>query len=298
MSGIKIENEYVPGFAYYLQQNRFLPRPSGRLEYEARGSLCYLGLPSFSLDMATTSADNLALKRYYSAINSVSTKLSGLVFTGELRESLRMIRSPARALRYGVSDYLRHLKRVGPTIAKRKRKSFVRDTWLEYSFGWRPLISDLDSAIDAFYSSKVTKPIFEMVKGSGRDKRVKSFLTNQQASNGGLIWAYDVEDTEEVFVQYRGVYRSTGNGVSNSHHYGFKPAEFLPTLWELIPYSFLVDYFTNVGDIISSWSYRWQASDWTARLIRRQGQKTTMNEKVLQPVSDATFLRSASGDPS
>jgi hypothetical protein len=35
---------------------------------------------------------------------------------------------------------------------------------------------------------------------------------------------------------------------------GFDPSSFLPTVWELIPYSFLIDYFTNIGDVIEGWS--------------------------------------------
>jgi hypothetical protein len=34
--------------------------------------------------------------------------------------------------------------------------------------------------------------------------------------------------------------------------FGFTPSEFVPTAWELMPWSFLVDYFTNIGDILTS----------------------------------------------
>jgi hypothetical protein len=34
--------------------------------------------------------------------------------------------------------------------------------------------------------------------------------------------------------------------------FGFTPSELVPTAWELLPWSFLVDYFVNVGDVLSS----------------------------------------------
>lgn len=34
--------------------------------------------------------------------------------------------------------------------------------------------------------------------------------------------------------------------------FGIMPSQFLPTVWELIPYSWLVDYFTNMGDIVAA----------------------------------------------
>jgi hypothetical protein len=33
---------------------------------------------------------------------------------------------------------------------------------------------------------------------------------------------------------------------------GFNLKEFVPTAWELIPYSFLVDYFSNIGEILEA----------------------------------------------
>jgi hypothetical protein len=36
---------------------------------------------------------------------------------------------------------------------------------------------------------------------------------------------------------------------------GFRLDEFVPTLWEVLPWSFLVDYFSNVSEIISAATY-------------------------------------------
>jgi len=40
----------------------------------------------------------------------------------------------------------------------------------------------------------------------------------------------------------------------NWNLFGFQPSEFLPTAWELLPWSFLADYFSNIGDCLTAWS--------------------------------------------
>jgi hypothetical protein len=50
--------------------------------------------------------------------------------------------------------------------------------------------------------------------------------------------------------------------------FGFTPSEFVPTAWELLPYSFLVDYFTNIGDILSSSVTSTARLAWSNRTIR------------------------------
>jgi len=132
----------------------------------------------------------------------------------------------------------------------------VGGTWLEFAFGWTPLIKDIDDGITALYTSDVVKPLFEMARGFGMveegsifDSHVSSILPNTTLR--GETW----EERRKIVKLY-GIHRSFGNGVDNLHHYGFRPSEFVPTIWELIPYSFLVDYFTNIGKILESWSYR------------------------------------------
>lgn len=254
-----------------------------------------------TLGLAITSADNQALTRYYSNLNAVTTHFKGAVFSGELRESLTMIRHPARALRNGMSSYLSALKRGGRRLPKSKRESFVRKTWLEYSFGWKPLINDIDGAISAFYKSRSARPIFEMVKGTGRDEAVSDTPGAVQIDVGaGHQLVHDHHREEEVFVKYFGIQRSDGRGVADSHSYGFKPEEFVPTVWELIPYSFLVDYFTNIGGILSSWSYRFVRNGWTAKTVRTSYRYNSANATIIPVFTtypQATYMHETGGSP-
>jgi len=52
---------------------------------------------------------------------------------------------------------------------------------------------------------------------------------------------------------------------------------FVPTIWELVPWSFAADYFTNIGDILSSWSL------WNADLA--WSNKTTVTNVNIDRVS-------------
>jgi len=284
LSGVKWKLLQVPSALSHGYRSKTSPLTDGS-DVVLNGNLLPLQIASPSappsLGLTTTTANNQALTRYYSNLAGVSSQFKGEVFAGELRETLSMIRHPARALRNGMRDYLVFLRKNARNQAKHKRKKFVRDTWLEYSFGFKPLINDLDSAIKAFYQSKWTKPIFEMVKGTGRE--------NISAINPAAIY-FDVgggheligklKSEEEQFVKYFGIYFSTNTGVSDPHSYGFSPWEFVPTLWELIPYSFLVDYFSNVGNILNSWSYRFLANGWTAKTERRAWRQYTIDVEV------------------
>lgn len=227
-----------------------------KLRYYLFGQYLDEGKPPPGVPTLSTDVENLALSRFYSNLAGVESRFKGLVFTGELKESLSMIRHPARALRSAVSDFLSHAKKHGTKLPRRQRQSFIRKTWLEWAFGVKPLISDLDGAIQAFYASQAVHPIFEMVRGTAKAEEVTSrvpFLLS--AIYNSKIQGLKI-GTDIVAYKFYGTYKSQGSGIADYHKYGFSPWEFIPTIWELIPYSFLADYFTNIGQILESWSYR------------------------------------------
>lgn len=275
-SGKEIEGKLS---SIYRRQRRIQPTLTDNVrEYGNDGHLLFVAPFAGTSGLPISTARNQALSRFYSNLNSVETKFKGLVFAGELRESLRMIRHPARALRNGISNYLNQIKRFG-RIKKKHRVSAIRATWLEASFGWRPLISDLDGALTAFYTSDSVRPIFEMVRGRGeleRATRWDNFIYSPIPTSTLYV---DITQYERTSVKVYGIYRSLGRGSEDNHHYGFRPSEFVPTLWELIPYSFLVDYFTNIGKILESWSYRFIAVNFASQTVFQELERVFENPR-------------------
>ena len=215
----------------------------------------------------SVTARNLAKQAFLSRARSAMSPFQGGVFLGELKEAVELIRHPASALFNGITrDYpsavtkrVKGLKKYRSDHDKRGAKAAgkaISETWLEYSFGWRPLIADVKSAAEALAQFNVQPQTVQRVSSHNRlrtDDGSGYQNTRVTGSYNNLQYSYNVQQWTETDVWvFGGVDISSGLNVeSASRLAGLTWSDVVPTVWELIPYSFLVDYFTNVGDIIS-----------------------------------------------
>ncbi len=218
-----------------------------------------------SAAMDTAHVDNEALKRVYRRIREERQQINGLQFIGELREALHMIRHPADSLIKGIKGYdalLRKRKRgIRPNIPSDKKRKIWTDivsgTWLEVSFGWKPFLSDIDDI--AHTAARFIGPDKHRSRAVGRFEDSTADSTFTPARKIGTY-------------NYTKVLRRTATEYGRSYIVGlnvdllgpdgslarlrelsgFSLENFVPTAWELLPYSFLVDYFTNVGDVLEA----------------------------------------------
>jgi len=219
-------------------------------------------------------ADNMALMQVLSRIRDAQAGFQGLTFAGELGEALRMIRNPAQSLRHRLAMHYDRVKKSAHRSKSNAKEIRERaaGAWLESVFGWRPLLSDIDSGVEELARVMTYTPDRVAVRGKGKDLRN---LQEGSASTlewgplklkrGPLITSYLNE------VRYYGAIGMESKDISAvASRFGVSWSEVAPTIWELIPYSFLIDYFTNVGDIINACAVNRAGIKWMAKGTLRE----------------------------
>lgn len=266
------------GQHYMSFWNGPLPPGNGRFCYaNTTGFLVWLTKPVISID--ATRADNEARQKFYKQVKSAQTAFRSLTALGELRETLSMIRNPAKGLRRGLDDYLRSVTKRTRKVKKKSTKTrIVAETWLEHAFGWSPLISDIRSAGDALnrrlerYQGSYTR-----VSAQGKDETwtYGGLVTNQGETGTNRDWTFST--LQGVTVKCYGVVRSVCPSPVQADMtlFGANWREIVPTAWELVPWSFVVDYFTNIGDILDAWSVRKSDIAWSVTTTRKRVRRKT-----------------------
>jgi len=150
----------------------------------------------------------------------------------------------------------------------------VGDLWLEQAFGWRPLMMDIEDAIKAynalFLKDRVVKVSVGATDYSNHPwyPRMERILRQYCSSGVHPTYSTEIRDVQLTSItRIRGAVvakaKTTAQGRLQS--FGFTPEEFVPTAWELLPWSFLADYFANIGDILSAFVTDTSSIAWTSK---------------------------------
>lgn len=246
-------------------------------------------LPSDPASLSDLIAYNQAVRQLYQRCRSAQTALLAGETLGEIRETITALRSPFdglqkrfRSLRAAYNNARHH--RIG-----RRRNSYIRDTWLEYNFGWAPLFRSINSSIDALNlaASHIPESINVDAYGISQSGTISPPISSYFVSAGKVTEGSAKERVKVKFSGAIGVPRPSSLLGRQLTGLGFIPSQFVPTVWELLPYSFLVDYFVNVGDIINAFSA------YDINLLRLQ--KTTIRERSKRTDVRSTYVVPDSG---
>jgi hypothetical protein len=232
-----------------------------------------------------------ALTKIYSRIRQESYGVNGLLVLGELRETIHMIRHPLESVRKGVTKYLDVLKAERLKVQKfRQRKSetsvdfgrrkahIVKDamsgSWLELQFGIKPAISDVKEIVSTALDILTGEPKRARVSGTSK---TEPYVLNESSRQQKYICV----NMDKVFnkishasVRYVVGLKHTLDGPGTllnqtKERMGFQVQNFIPTIYELIPYSFLLDYFVNLGDIVEASCTDTSAVSWVSKTVRQ-----------------------------
>jgi len=257
---------------------------------------------------------NSALARFIRKLDNMDTAFQGGVALGELRETAHLLRSSGKTLITRMTELLKSEWTKPKRYRKPRYRGYTRqkvvksnltgwtDQYLKSVFGWAPLISDIEDLSKAF--SGIELPLNQKVRAG--ERRVRNGIHDEvnsrplgighhpgQVYSGCAVVDYLVNDKITDKVSYYGVFRRDNPSWLTPVGLGFGLRNWIPTVWELIPYSFLVDYFTNLSEMITIRTGLRSKLAWVNRTYRQDVSRSIVLGRLV-PLN-ATSSTSGSG---
>jgi len=257
-------------------------------------------VPTTGLDpSSSTTANNQAIQKLYKALDGFESSVDAGEDIGEISSTLRMLRSPMSSLRGLLNTTLdKHaalLSSIARSNSLRKRTlKAIGDTALEYNFGIRPIVNTLAGALVGLQNRDYIAHYYPF-QAEGSEESTN--LQEGGISGGGINFDTIRINRSEISVRYQGVWGVRADVPKRSVNdvLRLRLQDVVPTIWNLIPYSWLVDYFTNIGDIVGSLSVPWGGVRWC--VVTTRGKNTSIDKVVRMVPSEYARIDQESFTP-
>lgn len=208
--------------------------------------------PAFDISSDAGSMANVALVKAYAKMNK-SAVLSGESL-GQLSQTVRMLKRPFNSAQTLIALMLKYrARRLGKTAAS--CAAATANSWLEYRYGWKPLIMDAMSIIQN--ANNLSGRCGQHLVARTQENQVRSANSefsrvqlSPPSAMAGFLASGSIIHKQSVRC-CAGVYYTVENTTTPeqlSRIFGLRANDTIQVAWELVPYSFVVDWFTNVGD--------------------------------------------------
>jgi hypothetical protein len=242
------------------------PRSGGTDTLLRRCQYDFLSVGQMSAGSVPFSLKQLALGRFYSRVMDVVSPIKGGTILGELVKTVRTLKRPLQSMNEHLRKYdrriqpiLRRARKPDRGYTREKQVHDLNQAYLGFTYGWTPAALDVVSLLNYAKRTDVCTDT-EIVRVSE-----KSEVSTQYSETGGInqdsvcgdLWAVGGHELTKYHCKVKGVvstFADTGPLRGVATDFGVLPNQWAPTIWELLPWSFMVDYFSNVGDIVNALS--------------------------------------------
>lgn len=207
------------------------------------------GLPSSFVGSQDSDLRDVALVRLKRKIQSHSGSMNLLVPIAELSE----LRGTIRVMAELSVTLLKELAEIKRSRGKSAFK-YASRAWLSYSFGMSPLISTTKSVSESIVQFLERRDHNAVLTGTAVKDWVSSVPLTSRGSGapGSTLWSSS-ELRHKLSYKWTGGFHfpvSAANNYDAMDHFNIKLPALIPTAWELTPFSWIVDYFVNVGPFL------------------------------------------------
>lgn len=204
--------------------------------------------PTLDVDMSTVSDAYGNMQAY---------DFQNLVDLGEFRETMGTFSQGARRIATIYSQLRRgNFKQYAKRTAKKyANKDFedkaqaISDAWLEARFAWRPIVMTVADGVRRVLETRTRTPRRTF---RAKHERVETSDFRLTVVENGIRYEYSGTRTESC-VNRAGILAEVDTNMGHSELQAeLGLYDFAGTMWELAPYSFVVDWFVNINGLLYS----------------------------------------------
>lgn len=313
MTAVRTELRFVPGQIGYT----FKPAAAKQVWSDAVSGM--YGLPITSLNgyalpsLLQSSVDNGASAKFLDKLYALEHSADIGESLAEYRQTLALVGNPLqqfyRLQLLHVNRCIRALKerqkRYGRPLSRFSRgevaelNGIVGSSYLIYKFGVMPLIADLSAAFEAIDGARAS--IGSKISTSFKADSVVVDTETQAVVVNFLYYRHRELGTVSYSVRYQaGIRVEEVKVLPYLQRLGVIPERFVPTIYAILPYSWLLDYFTGLSTAIDAVFADMGLVSWMAKTTR----KTSTKQFIAKPDEARTkaalgaFMLSYTGTPS
>lgn len=172
---------------------------------------------------------------------------------GEIGETLRFLRSPLKSLSRLSKEYRKDITKV-----QRKRKIHPRerdklyqahaDVYLSYRFAVSPLVRSASDLLESFDKRPRTPPERRTARGFAQDSSSES--GDSTVVQSGTSFDYKHYVSRSRYDRAAILYKVSNPVYDWRWRYGLRAKDVPETVWQLVPYSFMIDRVYDVSGFV------------------------------------------------
>lgn len=221
----------------------YVPAPGGSVGFDSNGFYS-----SSELNDAVSDARQKCLAK------ARDMKVNISVMLGEGRQTVSMLAQTARTLGNAYRNFRRgRFRQAAKTLGIPTPSGTAANHWLAYNYGWRPLLSDAVGLLRLAEEGLITPGRGPRFSVSATSKLQKHTTTNIDGQGSAFLPGGKTILKSETVVKAKAAllleFNKAHTGLSSVGLGRYDP---LLTAWELTPFSFVFDWFVDVGGMLET----------------------------------------------
>lgn len=241
---------------------------------------------------ALTSAYNQAVAKLYNQLTSFQQSAQTGEDLGELSQTVKLLRHPFKPMRDFTLTLMRKHERALLWNNPDRAIKEMANIRLEWNFGIKPLLKTIAGAVVGLQNRDVMA-FYQPFSAHGISAH-DGLVSNPSNNSGHIAARMNLITSSSQYVRFKGVWGVGVNidKVPVERALGLTAPDLIPTIYNLIPWSWAIDAISNLGTVMDAFAVPWGGVRWCNRTDRTTTVHTSTMEAITQSllVEDLKFM--------